>query len=374
MLFDSSVRKELSRSFGATLVVILTIVVTMMLIRTLGLAANGAVSPQDVVMVLGYNAIGQLPLILALALFVSVVLSLGRMYRESEMAIWFSAGIGLARFIRPVMRMGLPGMLGIGVLVLGVWPWGNRQMLELKVRYEQRSDLSRVAPGAFQSSSDGSRVFFIERNGDTSSIARNVFLLNNKDDIESVTTAHSGHVERTGDERELVLDVGHRNEQNSKTGEHTRMNFDHFRTQIDNGRMPAPQTLPPKAVDTLDLLQDFNLANQGELVWRLGLLLGSANLLLLGIGTATTNPRRPNNWNLLFALLAFMVYFNLVNLSQAWVSAGRIPSVQALIVLHGLALFLALALIWWRDHATVVHLRKLRNGNAGGAAAAGSAA
>ena len=96
MLFDSSVRKELARSFGATLVVILTIVMTMMLIRTLGLAANGSVSPQDVALVLGFNAAGQLPLMLALSLFVAVVLSLGRMYRDSEMAIWFSAAIGRA--------------------------------------------------------------------------------------------------------------------------------------------------------------------------------------------------------------------------------------------------------------------------------------
>ena len=42
MLFDSSLRKELARSFGATLVVLLTIVMTMMLIRTLGQAAAAA--------------------------------------------------------------------------------------------------------------------------------------------------------------------------------------------------------------------------------------------------------------------------------------------------------------------------------------------
>ena len=40
MLFDSTLRKELARGFGATLVVILTIVITMMLIRTLGQAAS----------------------------------------------------------------------------------------------------------------------------------------------------------------------------------------------------------------------------------------------------------------------------------------------------------------------------------------------
>jgi lipopolysaccharide export system permease protein len=92
--------------------------------------------------------------------------------------------------------------------------------------------------------------------------------------------------------------------------------------------------------------------NLGELAWRLGLLIGSANLLLLGIGTAATNPRRPSNWNLLFALLAFMVYFNLVNLSQAWIGAGRVQMLPTLLTLHGSALVLALALIWWRDNGT----------------------
>ena len=73
MLFDSSVRKELARSFGATLIVLLTIVLTMMLIRTLGQAASGSVSPQHVVLLLGYSVLGYLPLILTLSLFVAVV-------------------------------------------------------------------------------------------------------------------------------------------------------------------------------------------------------------------------------------------------------------------------------------------------------------
>jgi hypothetical protein len=42
MLFDSSIRKELARSFGATLVVLVTVVMTMMLIRTLGQARAAA--------------------------------------------------------------------------------------------------------------------------------------------------------------------------------------------------------------------------------------------------------------------------------------------------------------------------------------------
>ena len=115
MLFDSSLRADLARSFGATLVVILTIVLTMFLIRTLGQAAVGRVSPQDVVLLLGYTALGHLPTMLALSLFVAVVVTLGRMYRDSEMAIWFASGVSLNRFVRPVLRTGWPVLLVVAL-------------------------------------------------------------------------------------------------------------------------------------------------------------------------------------------------------------------------------------------------------------------
>ncbi|MBC7683556.1 MAG: LptF/LptG family permease, partial [Ferruginibacter sp.] len=95
MLFHSSIRKELARGFGATLVALITIVMTMMLIRTLGQAAKGSVNPSEVMMVLGYTVLGYLPTILTLSLFVAIVSTLSRMYSDSEMVIWFASGQGL---------------------------------------------------------------------------------------------------------------------------------------------------------------------------------------------------------------------------------------------------------------------------------------
>lgn len=358
MLFDSTVRKELARSFGATLVVILTIVLTMMLIRTLGLAANGSVAPQDVVLLLGYTALGQLPMMLALSLFVATVICLGRMYRDSEMAIWFSSGVGLSRFLKPVIRTGAPVLLVVGLLALLVWPWGNEKTNELRIRYEQRSDLARVAPGSFQTSADGNRVFFIEREGETAGVGRNVFLLSQAHQRESVTTARAGHVETEGDDRVVVMQSGHRSEQNTTTGEHARLSFEFLRMLIDPGRARVADSAPPKAMSTMALIENPLPRNRAELTWRLGLLFGAANLLLLGVGLSASNPRRASNWNLLFALLSFVIYYNLINLSQAWVSAGRLGMGGALLGLHGAAFAIALLLIWWRDHATVLHLAR----------------
>ncbi len=349
MLFDSTLRRELARNFGATLVVILTIVLTMMLIRTLGQAAGGQVAPQDVVLLLGYVALGHLPTMLALSLFIAVVATLSRMYRESEMTIWFASGVGLTRFVRPVLRVCWPVLLVIGLLALFVWPWQNQRGVELKERFERRSDLSRVAPGQFQTSNDGTRVFFIERDAADSRTGRNVFILSSLPDSESVTSARSGRIELVSDDRFLQLSRGQQNEENMKTGDKTLARFEGYSARIGERVISGMDNLPPKARTSLALLQEPTARNRGELVWRLGLLLGAANMVLLGIGLSATNPRRASNWNLLFALLAFAIYYNAINLSQAWVAGGKVSMGAALALTHGSAFLIAMGLLWWRE-------------------------
>ena len=62
-------------------------------------------------MVMGYTVLGFLPSILTLSLFVAIVATLSRMYRDSEMVIWFSAGRGLSAFVRPLLGFAWPVLL-----------------------------------------------------------------------------------------------------------------------------------------------------------------------------------------------------------------------------------------------------------------------
>ena len=118
MLFHSSLRRELARSFGATLVVLFTIVLTMLLIRTLGLASRGSVNPEEIMLVLGYTVLGRMPPILTLALFIAIVFTLARMYRDSEMIIWQASGLPISGLLAPVMRFAWPVLLVIALMLL----------------------------------------------------------------------------------------------------------------------------------------------------------------------------------------------------------------------------------------------------------------
>jgi len=242
-------------------------------------------------------------------------------------------------------------LLLIALLSLFVWPWQNEQSAVLRDQFERRSDLSRIAPGQFQTSADGERTFFFEGSASSATIGRNVFIVASHGGVESVTSAKSGSIENEPDGRILVLAKGQRNEEDSKSGEKTLSRFETYRTAASERVRNATGTLAPRALPTAELMRRPTPPNQGELAWRLGLVLAAANMMVLGVGMSASNPRHASNWNLLFALLAFFAYYNFINLSQAWVTAGRIGLGTVLVLGHGGAFVFALALLWWRENA-----------------------
>lgn len=350
MLFDSSLRKELARTFGATLVVLVTVVMTMMLIRTLGQASRGNVSPSDVMLVMGYTVLGQLPTILSLSLFVAAIGSLSRMYRDSEMVIWFASGQGLASLLPALLRFAWPVMLAVAALSLVVWPWANLQVQELREQYEQRGDVDRIAPGEFQESANGNRVFFIDRESQDPNAASNVFIAANERGTESVTSARSARIETRGEDRFALLSNGQRLERSTGKAEIKLSEFDLYGTLVGSARAMAGDPGSAKTRSTQALAAQPTPMYRAELAWRLGLPLAALNLVVLGLALASVNPRASRSGNLMFALFAFIVYYNFMTLGQSWVGSGRVGLWPYMVLLHGSVFAFAAALIAIRHH------------------------
>ena len=349
MLFDSSLKQELNRSFGATLVVLVTVVMTMVLIRTLGLASNGNVNPAEVSLVLGFTVLGYLPTIVTLSLFVAMVSTLSRQYRDSEMVIWLSSGQGLVQWLRPLWQFVWPLILIVATLVLWVWPWSNQQVQELRERYEKRGDLERVTPGQFQSSASGQRVFFIEKDQAGDLQGKNVFISITDADKTVIATARTGRIDVRDDERFLVLENGQRLERRHASQELTLAEFETYATRISRTLLD-PSQLSAKMLTLDELLTQPNLENQAELVWRLGSILACFNFVLLALLMAQFNPRSGRSLQLMLALFSFLVYTNMINIGKAWVVNHKVTPLGFALALHGGVLVLALAGVWIRHH------------------------
>ena len=341
MLFQSSLRRELARSFGATVVVLITIVMTIVLIRTLGQASRGSINPQDVLLFMAYSALGRLPTILTLALFVSIVSALSRMYRDSEMVVWFTSGQSLASFLKPIFRFAWPVLLVVTLAALFVWPWANQQTKNMQIRYQQRSDLDRVAPGQFQESSNGNRVFFIDREANAQKDSANVFIASTEKAKSSVTTAQSGRIESRENAQFLLLSNGQRLENSANQPGLKISEFEEYGTKTGDATGLGESPSEAKLLSTRALLKNLTKNNLSEFAWRVGLALSAINFVMLAIALSSVNPRGGRSGNILFVLLLFVVYNNLLNLGQSWIALGIVSFPLFVAGLHGGVLLLA---------------------------------
>lgn len=365
MLFHSSIRKELARSFVATMIVLVTVVMTMTLIRTLGMASRGSFNPSDVMLVMGYTVLTFMPNIMTMGLFIATIATLSRMYRDSEMVIWFSSGVELSSLLRPLLRFVWPILVVIAALALFALPWANQQIEDMKSRYENRGDLERVQPGQFQESAGGKRVFFVEKNQLNQQSATNIFMATSENDKETITSARKGHTEFIGNDRFLILENGQRLENTIGKTDLKISEFDRYAIRVAQDAL-GPQVEAPLSTRTfLELAKNPTHAHLGEISWRVGFVLAALNLMILALTASRVNPRVGRSGNFIFALLLFQVYLNLLSLGQTWIASGQISFTIFNLLLHGGVMTFAMLWLTQQNHNWHMgrSLLKLMRGN-----------
>ena len=292
-------------------------------------------------MVLGFTMLGHLTTVLTMSLFIATVGTLSRMYLESEMVIWLVSGKGLRSLLTPIIRFAWPMLISVAALVLLVWPWSNQQISEMKQRFERRGDLERVAPGQFQESANGQRVFFIDKDSIENKEGKNIFISSSENGKQAMTASKAGHVELIGDDHLLILENGQRVEQTNGEDDIRISEFKHYGTRIDKD-VNMTELPPAKALPTIVLLKNPTPSNLGELSWRVSLALAAFNLLVIALAITSANPRVGRGGNLALALFVFVVYYNFINIGQSWISSGKVKFIPFLIALHGGTFMLAM--------------------------------
>lgn len=356
-IFQRSLVREFASMGLLVFLVLLGIVVLSQLIRLLGEAVSGALPAEGVLALLGFSALNYLPVLLSLSLFLSVLLALSRSYRDSEMVVWFCSGIGLMRWVRPVMWYALPVALLIALLSLVLSPWALSKADEFKSRLDSRDDVSTSTPGTFRESKHADRVFFLENVDAGKGRVKNVFVQSVQNGRVGTMVAREGMQETAPNgDRFLVLLNGTRYEGTPGQHDYRIAEFERYAMRIKaaEAKEDAPS---PKSFSTLYLLQHRSPWNMSELEWRIGLPVSALILALMAIPLGFVNPRAGRSLNMILALVIYMFYNNMISVTNSWVGQGKMGAGIGLWGIHAL-MFVLVAVLFYR-RLSVFSLRRL---------------
>lgn len=348
MIFKRSLLQELFSTAFATFVALVGIVIAQRIAYYLGFAARGSLASDAISALLGFSMLKFLPMLLSLTIFLSVLLTLTRWHRDSEMVVWFSSGLGLAAWVRPVLGFSVPVIAVIALLSMFVAPWATEKGMEFRDQLASRDELAALSPGVFKESIHADRVFFVESLNELGSTVKNVFVQSMQHQKLGIMVAQSGYrtTESNGDTF-LVMANGRRYEGKRDTPEFSVTEFERYAIRIEPNEVKHD---PPtaKSKSSQELLQTRNSDNNAELQWRLAMPISAFILVLLAIPLSFVDPRAGRSANLIMALLIYIIYNNLLSIMQAWVAQGKLSPVIGLWPVHGAVLALAVYLFYRR--------------------------
>lgn len=344
-IIDRYLLRELGRSFVAVNIVLMMVTFGGVLTNVLNRIASGKLPASLLLAQVGLRSLDGLAIILPLGMFLTVLLAYGRLYRDSEMAVIAASGLRLRAMLRPVLWLAVP----LAGVLAGITFVASPRALALADKLVQEANRSLLVAGLeagrFVDLPGSLGVIYIgTMSADGRSFTR-LFLQSEQDGRLDVVTAARGELynDRAGRERYLRLYEGFRVE-----GTLDQPDFRAMRFARNDIRLPEPEEAGPKNAETRrdsDVLFASNRrADQAELHWRAALPISALVLALLAFPLARSAPRSPRFGKLIIAVLAYVVYFNLLALGRGWLADGSLPMAGGLWWVHGAALLVFVVL------------------------------
>ncbi len=356
MIFRRALLRELTTNAIFVFVVLVAIFVAQILVKLIGAASAGSLPTDALIPLVGFRIITLLAPLIVISVFVSILLTLSRAWRDSEMAIWMSSGQSLTSWIRPVMMFALPMLLIAMLLSTMLSPWAERRSVEYRRVLEARDELSVVAPGIFQELRKTRQVYFVEGVNLIDGRIKNVFVFADDPNGQWLTRAEQGFLyQDKGGDRYVILENGHRVKRTSATtglSEYELASFERYGVRM-TGNEVRDDPLEERAKDTMTLIDEATPSGLGQVFYRLSIPLAGLSLALLAIPLAYVNPRLGRSVNLIIAILLLMITLNMMNIMQAQIDKQSISLPAALIVFHA-ALALIVGGVFYHRHRGAV--------------------
>ena len=292
--------------------------------------------------IVGFNMLRDLPIILSLSFFLSIIISISQLYRNSEAVVMNSFGIGDRNFMNLIKPLAIVIFLFIFSLSMYAVPWAKNQKSLTEDVTVNASDFSFITEGKFESFKNGEIVFYAS---DSSSISNSgeqnmeeIFIyVSNKDSPIVVLAAEATkYTDSKNESIYLRLKDGLRYEGLPGDENVNIMNFAKYDLEIVSGE--AQKTLlnfsEIEEKTSIDLFLEGGLLANAEIQWRLSQPISILILSIIGVLLGKTSPRTGKGVNLLFGVIIFMLYNNGLLVAKNSIESGQLNPLIGLWSIH----------------------------------------
>ncbi len=354
-VLDRMIVSDIGKTLLAVLSVLLLIIISHKLVRYLSKAVEGEISGQAIFSLLSLNMVSMSVLLLPASLFLSVLMVLGRMQRDNEMAALAAGGVGLPRILRAVFTLVVPLSFLAAILALQLQPWAVDKSLEVMAYEAKTVDVRGISAGRFSEYSRGDTVFYVEKI-DEEGRMNNVFIQNRQEGQLGIVSSEGGYLRddpKSGG-RFIVLQNGYRYQGLPGEREYRITQFEEYAVRVGEATDTVKKT-KREAKSSHLLWASEDARDMAELQRRISLPIVLLILAFLAVPLSHVAPRGGVYGNVLVALLIYLIYENLMRVSQSWIASAAIPSwiglwwVHLLVLLvAGVLMVRALGLSWCR--------------------------
>jgi lipopolysaccharide export system permease protein len=341
-VLDKMVALDLLRTLLAVWSVIVVIIVSRQFIRILDKAIEGQVSNQALLTLLGLKTVIASAAFLPAALFMAVLMVLGRMYRDQEMSAVASAGGGAGTVYRAIFLLIFPLSVLAAGLSFYVSPWAEAMMEDMMHQDKESADLRGVAAGKFSEYSQGDLVFYVEKIDDDKKMHQ-VFVQHRQGDRLAIINAETGTLKDLPDGRYVVLENGERIQGQPGALNYVIEQFSEYSVRMETKE--SATIFGKESVATNALLGSVQIADIAELQRRFSIPIGVILLSFIAVPLAQMSPRGGVYGNMLVGFLIYFSYGNLIRVSYSWVMNQTIPEWLGVVGVNSLLLLIGAILL-----------------------------
>lgn len=345
MIIRRYLLREIVATFAGVALLLSLIVLSGTFVRVLSEVVEGTY-PADVMLELfALKSAGNLVFIMPLTFFLSVLLALGRFYRDSEMTVLHACGIGPERIYRSVGILSVAVAVVLAALALVFVPWTKERATRLQDEAGARSEIEGLAAGRFNQLGEGGLLVYLEAISDDRREIIEVFTRGEADERQHVLSAARAHQQEMDGERYLVFFDGYRYEGVPGAPDFRIIEFREHGIRLVEREVVARER-PRQALSVTALWRGGTAADMAELQWRLTVPLSTLVFGLLAVPLSRSSPREGRYGRLAEAILIYIVYSYLIFAAKSALAKGAVSPWLGMWWVHGLVALLLLVIIW----------------------------